>query len=242
MTDSSSALGHYPSGNWVFDEEVTRIFDDMLRRSIPQLDAMRGFVFDVGRTFVQPDTDVVDLGCSRGDSLAPFVDAFGPAARFVGVDTSVPMLEVCRRRFHDEIDAGILRLAELDLRDSYPDVEASLTLAVLTMHFIPSERRLQVIQNVYERTLRQGAFILVEKVLGGSAHIDRLLTQLYEDLKRRNGYTQEEIDRKRLSLEGALVSAPAAWTEDSLSRAGFRDVECFWRCLNFAAWVAVKDG
>jgi tRNA (cmo5U34)-methyltransferase len=98
-----------------------------------------------------------------------------------------------------------------------------------------------VIQDVYERTLRHGAFILVEKVLGSSARIDRLLTGLYEDLKRRNGYTQEEIDRKRLSLEGVLVPAPAAWTEDALTRAGFRGVECFWRCLNFAAWVAVKE-
>jgi hypothetical protein len=26
-----------------------------------------------------------------------------------------------------------------------------------------------------------------------------------------------------------------------LRQAGFRDVECFWRCLNFAAWVAVKE-
>jgi tRNA (cmo5U34)-methyltransferase len=241
MDDPSSASGHFPSGAWVFDEEVTRIFEDMLRRSIPQLETMRGLVCDVGRPFVQPDTDIVDLGCSRGDSLAPFVDAFGPAARYVGVDTSVSMLEVCRRRFHDEIDAGILRVAELDLRESFPDVESSLTLAVLTMHFIPLERRLQVIQDVYERTLRHGAFILVEKVLGGSAHIDRLLTQLYEGLKRRMGYTQEEIDRKRLSLEGVLVPAPAAWTEDALRQAGFRDVECFWRCLNFAAWVAVKE-
>jgi tRNA (cmo5U34)-methyltransferase len=242
MDDPLSALGHYPSKSWVFDGEVTRIFDDMLRRSIPQLETMRRLVFDVGRTFVQPDTDVVDLGCSRGDSLAPLVNAFGPAARFVGVEASGPMLEVCHERFRDEIEAGILRLANLDLRASYPDVEASLTLAVLTMHFIPLERRLQVIQDVYERTLRHGAFILVEKVLGGSAYIDRLLTELYEGLKRRNGYTQEEIDRKRLSLEGVLVPAPAAWTENALSQAGFRGVECFWRCLNFAGWVAVKEG
>ena len=32
------------------------------------------------------------------------------------------------------------------------------------------------------------------------------------------------------------------WNEDLLEGAGFRDVECFWRCLNFSAWVAVKDG
>ena len=53
-------------------------------------------------------------------------------------------------------------------------------------------------------------------------------------------YTQEEIDRKRLSLEGVLVPVTAAWNEDMLRREGFRNVDCFWRWMNFAAWVAVK--
>jgi tRNA (cmo5U34)-methyltransferase len=32
----------------------------------------------------------------------------------------------------------------------------------------------------------------------------------------------------------------AKWNEDLLRDAGFRTVECFWRHLNFAGWVAVK--
>lgn len=77
----ASSLGHQPDGPWVFDNEVARIFDDMLQRSIPQLDTMRELVFAVGRRFVKPDTFVIDLGCSRGDALAPFVDAFRDDAR-----------------------------------------------------------------------------------------------------------------------------------------------------------------
>ena len=33
----------------------------------------------------------------------------------------------------------------------------------------------------------------------------------------------------------------AAWNEELLRTAGFGVVECFWRYLNFAAWVAVRD-
>ena len=97
-----------------------------------------------------------------------------------------------------------------------------------------------MVQEVYDRTLPGGAFILVEKVLGSSAPVDAILTDLYEDLKRRNGYSQQNIDRKRLSLEGVLVPLTAGWNENLLRRAGFGDVECFWRSLNFAGWVAVK--
>jgi tRNA (cmo5U34)-methyltransferase len=57
---------------------------------------------------------------------------------------------------------------------------------------------------------------------------------------RAHGYGEDEIERKRLSLEGVLVPQPAAWNEAVLRDAGFVDVECFWRCLNFAAWVGVK--
>jgi DUF1680 family protein len=30
------------------------------------------------------------------------------------------------------------------------------------------------------------------------------------------------------------------WNEDMLKTAGFRKVDCFWRYLNFAGWIAIK--
>jgi tRNA (cmo5U34)-methyltransferase len=241
MTEHATSLGHLPDGSWAFDEEVTHVFDDMLERSIPQYETMRGLVHEVGRGFVRPGTQVVDLGCSHGAALAPFVSEFGSSASYVGVEVSRPMLEAARRRFEAELAAGTVELLDLDLRGPYPAVEASLTLSVLTLQFTPIEHRPRIVRDVYRHTVEGGAFVLVEKVLGGSGRVDGLFTELHHRLKRASGYTQEEIDRKRLSLEGVLVPVAAAWNEDLLRGAGFREVECFWRCLNFAAWVAVKD-
>src|SRR3974377_906325 len=86
-------------GRWQFDEEVAAVFDDMLRRSIPQYDLMRKICFDLGRRYVKPKTDVVDLGCARGEALAPFVREFGCHNRFVGVEVSRPMLAACQERY-----------------------------------------------------------------------------------------------------------------------------------------------
>ena len=83
---------------------------------------------------------------------------------------------------------------------------------------------------------------MVEKVVGNASTTDHLMTGLYHDLKRATGYGEEEIERKRLSLEGVLVPLTSAQNEEVLRQAGFDDVECFWRCLNFAGWVAVKSG
>jgi tRNA (cmo5U34)-methyltransferase len=225
----------------VFDEEVSRIFDDMLRRSIPQYEAMRGAVFDVGRRFVRRDTAIVDLGCSRGDALAPFLAAFGDGARYVGVEISPPMLEACRERFSGEIEAGAVSLLDLDLCESYPDVEASVTLSVLTLQFTPIEHRQRIVQDVYDHTIAGGAFFLVEKVLGSSARTDRVMVEVHDEIRRASGYTQEQIDRKRLSLQGVLLPVPAKRNEELLRHAGFHDVECFWRYANFAAWLAIKS-
>ena len=54
---------------WEFDAEVTRVFDDMLSRSIPQYETMRQVVLDLALRFARDGTDVVDLGCSRGEAM-----------------------------------------------------------------------------------------------------------------------------------------------------------------------------
>jgi tRNA (cmo5U34)-methyltransferase len=67
------------------------------------------------------------------------------------------------------------------------------------------------------------------------------MVERYYTMKARNGYTQEQIERKRLSLEGVLVPVTAHWNEELLRIAGFTQVDCFWRWMNFAAWIAVRD-
>lgn len=238
--DVGVSLGHVPGASWEFDDEVTRVFDDMLQRSIPQYDTMRDLVFELGRRFVPDGGAVVDLGCSRGAALAPFVAAFGGHASYVGVEVSPPMLAACRKRFARELDAGTVSLLDLDLRDGYPDVDATLTLAVLTLQFVPVELRARIVRDVHRHTRPGGAFVLVEKVVGTTDTADAILVDLYHGLKRAHGYGEDEIERKRLSLEGVLVPQPAPWNEALLRDAGFEEVECFWRCLNFAGWVGVK--
>ncbi len=230
-----------PEGKWTFDAAVTDAFDDMLRRSIPQYEVMRKAVFDLGCRFVQRSSDIVDLGCSRGEAFAPFIDKFGVSNRYVGIEVSEPMLEAARERFAGFIKTGYVDIRKFDLREGYPPVSASLTLCVLTLQFTPIEYRQRILRDIYKSTKQGGALILVEKVLGGDAETDAKMTELYYKLKGENGYSIDSIERKRHSLEGVLVPVTAAWNEDLLKQAGFVHVDCFWRWMNFAGWVAVKE-
>ena len=226
-----------PESSWAFDESVTDVFEDMLRRSIPQYDVMRQSVFDIGKYFMDRSVGtVVDLGCSRGDSLRMFVES-GEHNDFIGIEISEPMFKVAQESFHGVSNVQIL---SMDLRDEYPKFNSSLTLSILTLQFTPIEHRQHIIQRVYDSLEPGGAFILVEKILGSSAPMDELMVDTYYGMKSANGYSQEAIDRKRLALEGVLVPVTAKWNEELLTSAGFKQVDFFWRWMNFAGWIAVK--
>jgi tRNA (cmo5U34)-methyltransferase len=235
-----AATGYAPA-EWTFDEEVTRVFDDMLERSIPQYATMRSLVTDLAIRYARPGGHVVDLGCSRGEAIAPLLDRLGARNRFLGLEISEPMLAAARERFAAWIDAGVVRIDAHDLRTGYPSVAADVTLAVLTLQFTPIEHRQRILRDVYRATAPGGALILVEKVLGSTAELDATLVDLYWKLKRAAGYSDEDIRRKALALEGKLVPVTARWNEELLRMAGFQEVDCVWRWCNFAAWLAVRS-
>lgn len=239
MSDTTTSIGHRPHGKWTFDANVTDVFSDMLRRSIPDYDTMRRLVFDLGSAFVQDRTDIVDLGCSRGDGLVPFIDRHGARNRYIALDESGPMVNACRERFKGWINNGLLDVRRHDLRHGLPPLMPSLILSVLTLQFVPIECRQRVIADAFEILRPGGAMILVEKVLGSDAAADRLFVDAYYSMKRANGYSADDIDAKRVSLQGVLVPLTADANAAMLRAEGFR-VQQFWQALNFAGWLAIK--
>lgn len=232
-----------PDGKWEFDEEVTAVFADMLERSIPQYQTMRRTVFEIGQRFRDRKDDlepwVIDVGCSQGGALEPFVNDGWAAG---GYEISPPMVEAAQKRFKDR---ALVSIKKRDLRDAIPLVgpsgaRANVVLAVLTLQFVPINYRQAIVRRCFEALQDGGALIVVEKVLGDGAEIDQLMVDLYHDTKRRAGYSDESIQRKQMALEGVLVPVTAAWNLDLLRKAGFREVDCFWAWMNFRGFLAVR--
>lgn len=224
-----------PSGKWKFDEAVTEVFDNMLERSIPDYEGMRRTTTELATRFAKANTAIVDLGCSRGAALKPIEKELGKSVSYFGIEVSEPMRKAAIK------EIPFATILDTDLRSGYPPVSASVTLSVLTLQFIPIEYRQQIIQRVFDTTIPGGAFLLVEKVLGSDSFTNQMLIETYLSRKGQNGYTAEQIQRKRESLEGVLVPVTADWNLELLRSAGFKNIECYWRHLNFSAWIAVKN-
>lgn len=233
-------------GRWEFDENVAAAFDDMLERSIPNYADMRRVTTDAVSWVLESGgtRNVVDLGASRGSALAPIVERHAIGARYFATDVSEPMLTALRERYVDLVASRWMKVWRHDLRDGFPALgihgHAAAVLLILTLQFVPIEYRQTLLRQIYENLRPNGALIMVEKVLGEAEETNRLLCDLYYGHKRENGYTQEAIDRKRLSLEGVLVPLTAGFNEELLRKAGFDLVEVIWAWCNFRGWIAVK--
>lgn len=236
-----------PEGKWEFDEKVTDCFEDMLSRSIPQYDLMRessaNLVYDVIKNSkCKKETfNILDIGCSDGLMIEKLMSKFNGEGNYTGIDVSEPMIKKAKYRFLDDIINHKVKIENCDLRTNFPSGLYDAVTSILSIQFTPIEYRQHIIQNIYNSlSSSNGCFIMVEKVLGNTDNINKLFIKNYYDMKKQNGYTEEQIERKRLSLEGVLVPVTNDWNIDLLKQAGFKQVDVFWKWMNFVGYIAFK--
>ena len=237
-----------PKAKWEFDADVADCFANMLSRSIPQYDVMREASANLTVDIIKQnnqyrDFNILDIGCSDGLMIQSLLQRLkGNKGRILGVDVSEPMIEKAIERFKPVNDVSSISVAiqNMDLRYVFPKNNYDVITSILSIQFIPIEYRQTILQNVYDNLVPGGAFIFVEKVLGNTAELNKLFVKEYYDLKKQNGYTEEQIERKRLSLEGVLVPVTSDWNKSLLQQAGFRQIDDFWRYMNFVGYIAIK--
>lgn len=235
-----------PGEKWEFDESVTNCFENMLSRSIPQYDVMRDSVASLAYDMIYNNVtkesfQILDLGCSDGLMLEKLMNKFDGKGYYTGCDISKPMLEKAKYRFLDDIINRKVKILECDLRNEFPDGAYDVVTSVLSLQFTPIEHRQSIMQSIYDcLSNKNGCLLMVEKVLGNTDALNKLFVKNYYDMKASNGYSQEQIERKRLSLEGVLVPVTNDWNIDLLKQAGFRQVDVFWRWMNFVGYIAIK--
>ena len=225
-----------PDDKWKFNEEVTRVFENMLSRSIPEYAVMRNLVKEISIKYLGAYGSVLDIGCSNGLSIRDIFDE-RPECTYTLCDVSEPMLKACRERYKGKDNVTILNN---DLRNGVPEGMYDVELSILTIQFTPIEYRHKILKSLYDNLSDDGALIIVEKILGDTCSMDNLLVECYYDMKKENQYTQEQIQTKRKSLEGVLVPITSQWNEELFKSAGFKSIQKFWQDLNFTGWILTK--
>lgn len=241
--DQVFASGVTRASDFQFDDAVAAVFDDMLVRSVPFYAEQQSIIRDIAKKFYVPGTCVYDLGCSTATTLIALATALGPTVRLVGYDNSAPMLE---RAWMNVERAGLADRVELRYADFNGDLagvtleNASIVTMCWTLQFVRPLRRDALLGWINRGLVKGGALIVAEKVLTHDSEMNRYFIELYYDFKRRNGYSDTEILRKREALENVLVPYRVSENAEILRRNGFPVVETFFQWCNFAAFLGIK--
>jgi tRNA (cmo5U34)-methyltransferase len=228
--------------DFVFDGKTAGVFDDMLGRSVPFYAEIQRMTAELAADFATPGSNLYDLGCSTGTTLAALDGLVDPSVRFVGVDDSPEMLDKARQKLAGLPSAGKrkLDLVRADLHELHQVENASVVLLTLTLQFVRPLHRERLVRAICAGTNPQGCLILVEKLTESDTLFNRLFIKYYYDMKRRNGYSDLEIAQKREALENVLIPYRAEENEQLLLAGGYRRVQPFFQWYNFAGVIAVK--
>lgn len=223
-----------------FNDEVAAVFDDMVERSIPNYGEVHRIVADMVRRYLPDGATVYDLGCSTGTTIVLMdqtAKSAGKTINFIGVDASKAMLEKCQIKLDKNQTSAKLIEGDL-LKIDYESCD--MVVMDYTLQFIPIEERTLLLSKIYESLKPGGRFVLAEKIASSKAQIQDMITDLYYDFKRRNGYSELEISQKREALENVMTPLTPTQQISMLEVAGFREVDMVFRWYNFAAWLALK--
>ncbi|VAW68504.1 tRNA (cmo5U34)-methyltransferase [hydrothermal vent metagenome] len=234
--------------DFVFDDAVVAVFDDMIGRSVPGYRTLLSMFAVLAREFVTPQSVCYDLGCSLG--AATLAIQQGITARnvsIIAVDNAPAMIEKCRlmtqqlRPNGESGDAQGVRVdvVQADLCET-PIDNASLVVMNFTLQFIDENMRQQQIEKIFSGLNQGGVFILSEKICSPDMREQNSLTLLHHAFKKANGYSELEISQKRTALEKVLVPETVEQHITRLRQAGFSQVMVWFQCFNFVSFLAIK--
>jgi tRNA (cmo5U34)-methyltransferase len=229
--------------DFAFNEDVVKVFPDMIKRSVPGYPTIVENIGVLAARFAQPNTPLYDLGSSLGavtQALRRHVRTDG--CRVIAVDNSSAMVERCREYLHAQ-DAMFQELLPVEVVEA--DILAldfqpcSLVAMNFTLQFVPREHRTALLARIRQALLPGGALVLSEKLRFEDAEEHQLLTDLHIAFKRANGYSELEIAQKRTAIENVMRPDTLDEHRERLARAGFSKVVPWFQCLNFASLVAL---
>lgn len=227
-------------GDFTFDESVAEVFPDMIQRSVPGYSNIIAAIGMLAERFVTANSNVYDLGCSRGAAtLSARRHIRQAGVNIIGVDNSRPMVERCRQHIHAyQSDIPVEILCE-DIRD-VEIKNASMVILNFTLQFLPPTDRTSLLQKIYRGLNPNGVLILSEKFRFEEENMNELLIDLHHQFKRANGYSELEVSQKRTALENVMRTDSIDTHKVRLKSVGFSQVELWFQCFNFGSMIAIK--
>jgi tRNA (cmo5U34)-methyltransferase len=107
-----------------------------------------------------------------------------------------------------------------------------------TLQFVAPEQRLNLLSRIRVGLRQDGALIVSEKIRFADPAQQSYFDEAHLDFKRANGYSDLEISQKRNALEDVMKPDTLEAHQARFADAGFGTVDVWFRCLNWASFIA----
>lgn len=228
----------YSPETFLFDNAVTAVFEDMIQRSVPMYAHLQHLIVDLTRHFAQPDTYVLDFGCSTGTTLVQLAAGLAHSIQLRGYDNSEQMLEKARLKAQNQ--PRLIEWQYQDLNKITEMPQASVAILNLVLQFLHPDKRGQLVRLLSQHIVPGGAAVVIEKISPEHEQLGPLWTQLYHQFKQRQGYSELEIAKKHKALTQVLIPWKASQTQALFRDAGFSMIEPIFQWQHFMGFIAIK--
>ncbi len=229
-----------PVRDFRFNATVAKAFDDMVGRSVPYYAEIQRVVSEIAADFAAPGSTLYDLGCSTGTTMQLMHETVDPNVHMVGIDNSDDMLSQAKKKHEQTSKTRRIDFINADFHEGLLIENASVVTMLFTLQFVRPLYRERLVQLIFDGMRDDGVLILAEKTTSEHTLLNRLFIKYYYNYKKRVGYSETEIARKREALENVLIPYRYEENEGLLKKVGFRHVEEAFRWYNFCCMVAVK--
>jgi len=179
---------------------------------------------------------VLDIGAGTG-LFTQFIYDINPNLHFTLTDLSGQMLNVARERFDGETNFEYI---ELDFsKDALPG-KYDIIISGLAIHHLDDAAKAKLYKNIFQVLNDGGLFINADQVAGKNVLFDSLYKYYWRETVSHSGLDHEALVQafERTKLDKL---APLDTQLKMLEKAGFNEVDCIYKNMNFAVFGGFKD-
>ena len=230
------------SNSWSFNKNVSDRFDLHVKQSIPFYNEIIKTIAGLSEFFMKEDSIIYDLGCSTGNIVFSLSRLnLSNSIKIYGVDKEKHMLKIAesklkKLKIKKNIKISFIKkdVLKINLKQN------NLTICSLLFPFLKKKDQIILLKNIYKSLEPGGAIIILDKIKSNNVDFENMFSQLYVDFKKSKKINTNDIIKKTKSLRSIHTLKTYKETLEMLKKVGFKEVENFFKFINFSGFIGIK--
>ena len=214
-------------------------YENLAKKFIPGYDGLYSLTEVLLAETLPEQAKILVVGAGGGKEVLTFGKAF-PKAKILGVDLSEKMLSVAEELVGNSNLSSRIELQQ-GVVSEVEEKQFDAATAILVMHFLPENEKIDFLKAIYQRLKLGGKFIIADGCFDKNSEDFSWLMRNYKNHAELKGASSEITEQAvKTVTENVFFISPDREVE-LLREAGFVNIKSFFQGLWVRAWIAEKS-